>query len=82
MTTFVEMSLIWILRIAAVIVGMTIFFQGFLEIPVFDIYADLTYEFGTEVPEIVLNHTTSTWQLEHNCHIGNICQGEPFWELD
>jgi hypothetical protein len=80
MTTFVEMSLLWIVRIVIILAILFGFFNMVLEIPVFDHIADVVYEFGGPVPPIVLQHTTLGWRQEHSCQIGYQCKGVPAWE--
>lgn len=81
MTTFVEMALLWLVRLFMVGVILFVFFQTNIEIPVYDIYAEVVYDFGGEVPQEVLMHTTDQWRREHNCYIGYVCKGEVFWEV-
>lgn len=77
MTTFVEMGLLWVIRI---IVAMALLFAVFstnFEFPTaFDPLADVTWEFGVEVPQLVLKHTSQEWRSEHGCNIGYICQAD------
>ncbi len=82
MTTFVEMSLLWVVRIIIMLAVLFAFFSTNFEFaPAFDPLADVTWEFGTEVPEIVLKHTSQQWRNEHGCVIGYPCQAnEAFWQ--
>lgn len=81
MTTFVEMALLWVVRLLIVALILFGFFQTDFEFGVaFDPLANVVYDFGAAVPQLVLRHTSLEWRVGHNCFVGYECKGVASWE--
>lgn len=75
MTKFVEMGLLWAMYLAIFLVVLYGFFCLDFEFGIaFDPLAEIVWDSGEAVPQLVLKHTSNEWRIEHNCVVDYPCQ--------